>query len=198
MDDAVSVGEGDRLADALEGAQAFGQGDGAGVLVQPQAPDALHGVKGAAVGEQAGVVDGDDAGVLQAGEHTGLAQQAVDVLRGAAGQLDHLEGDLAVEPAVEGEINGAHAAAADRLQDLVGGAGEIREIGDLPQMLEGVIRDHFGSTPSTERASARNSSSEPVSSRSRSSTSRRNSRRTAARWLVTWVAGMPCSAASWA
>ena len=83
MDDAVGVGEGDRLADPLEGAQALGQGDGAGVLVQPQAPDALHGVEDAAVRERAGVVDRDDAGVLQTGEHAGLAQQAVDVRRRA-------------------------------------------------------------------------------------------------------------------
>ena len=56
---------------------------------------------------------------------------------------------------------------------------------------------HGGSAPRSARASARNSASLPLISRSSPSTSSRNQRRTAARWLVTWVTGIPCSRASW-
>ena len=106
-----------------------------GVLVEPLAAHALHHVEDAAVGQQADVVDGHDAGVLQAGEDARLAERP---LRGLPGlrHVDDLEGHLAVELPVPRQIDGAHAAAADRLHDLVGRAGEVRQVGDLAQMLE--------------------------------------------------------------
>ena len=71
--------------------------------------------------------------------------------------------------------------------------------GDVAQMVDDAIRQprrHGGSTPNKSRASTRNSSSLPVSSRRRASAAARKARRTAARWLVICVTGSPASAAS--
>ena len=92
----------------------------------------------------------------------------------------------------------AHPAARDLAADLVAGAGEVRPRGDAPQVVEGAVADlaHGASTPRRARASARNSSSEAVVSRSVSSTSRRSSRRAQCRWFVTWETVRPNSPAS--
>jgi hypothetical protein len=73
---------------------------------------------GAVVG--ALVVDGDDVGVGQPGGRLGLADEPGHELL-VLGQLrmHHLDGDRAVEPAVQGEVDGGHAATRQPRLDVV-------------------------------------------------------------------------------
>ncbi len=105
--------------------------------------DVLHGDVAAAL-DRAGLVNGDDVGMLgDAGAQAGLLQEPlllqgrhVGVLAGDGDQ--HLEGDLAVESRVDRLVDHSHAAAADLAEDLVlpdrrrlgrGGLGGLRGLG---------------------------------------------------------------------
>ena len=80
----------------------------------------LHHDVGRAVGVIAEIEDRDDAGVAQARDRARLAFEAL-LLFGVAGRLgEHdLERDVALEHRVEGLVDGPHAAASERLEDLV-------------------------------------------------------------------------------
>ncbi len=110
VDDALAVGVGDGLA----GGQDPGQQAQAGLLVagvahggvQAAAPDEAHGVPGASpVLPQ--VVDGDDAGVVQARGEAGLAAQARGV--GGVVVVEGLAGDHAAQPSIGDGLDAAHA-----------------------------------------------------------------------------------------
>ena len=101
------------------------------VQVPPRHP--LHRVVQAAVGEATGVVHRDDVGVL---ELPGDADLPVEV-GGPAGvrlvDMQHLEGDVAAEVAVEDELDVALAPLAQRGEPLVArGQGQRRVAGDDP------------------------------------------------------------------
>ena len=88
-------------------------------LAQGLPGDVLHGEEHVAV-VLALVEDGDDVGVRQPGRRAGLALEPADervVLGEVAAQ--HLEGDVAVEPGVEGEVDRRHPAVGDVRQDAV-------------------------------------------------------------------------------
>src|SRR5258708_38260962 len=83
MQHAAGVGESHRVANAEEETQTVRERmDGFDVLVEALAFHKLHGVEDAAVGKRADVVDGDDAGMLEAGGGGGVAGWAG---RGGAG-----------------------------------------------------------------------------------------------------------------
>jgi hypothetical protein len=89
------------------------------LLVQAAAVDVFQREVGAAV-VLADLVDVDDVGVLELGGGLGLAAEAgpvvfVGVLAGA----DHLQGDRPLQAALPGQVDHAHAAAAEHAQDVV-------------------------------------------------------------------------------
>src|SRR5262249_54072921 len=65
------------------------------------------------------VVDGANVGMLDARGDLGLAVEALDGNVVVLGEAGHLEGDTAVEPGIQGEIDRPHSARADARQDLV-------------------------------------------------------------------------------
>ncbi len=72
----------------------------------------------------ADAVDLDDVGVVQAGDGLGLGLEAGQVVgAGVFARQDHLERDDAVEAALPGLVDDAHAAAADLAEQLVAGDG---------------------------------------------------------------------------
>src|SRR5206468_3389827 len=68
------------------------------------------------------VEDGDDVFVANLRGGARLAEEALDervlLLLGRGRERDHLDGDVDLERAVPAAVNGAHAAAADALDDL--------------------------------------------------------------------------------
>src|SRR5262245_17504423 len=68
----------------------------------------------------ADVVDRDDVGMIQGGSGTGFALESLDAI-GIRGEVlpQHLDRHDASEPLVAGAIDLAHAAATERLEDLV-------------------------------------------------------------------------------
>jgi hypothetical protein len=91
--------------------------------------DQLHGEEGPAVVQAADLDDGHDAGVLQPAGQPRLLQEAA-LQAGAPAQLraQHLDGQVAAQVGVGGAVDGAHAAAADLLQEAVA-AGVGRRVG---------------------------------------------------------------------
>ncbi len=175
------------------------------MLGEGAALDALHRVVETAVGQAAELVDGHDARVLEAGQHTGLAGEAGVQLAVGFGQAEQLERHLALEQQVAHQEDRAHATAAQAAEELVALGGQLglvyygsqlRKLGRVKgaQLAHG--RSGAGSRPSNARASSRNSASLAVRARKWSSSRRRKSRRAAARRLVTVVSGTPSAAAS--
>ena len=198
MDDAPRVREGDRLADPREQAQRLGEREARPrERIDPGAAHPLHHVEGASVAEGPGVVDGDDAGVLEPRQDRRFALEAP--LRAARREAvpQHLDRDVASERRVLRGVDDPHPAAIDLALQPVAGPGEVGTLGQGREPRQGTVRDPgHGSTPSTARASARNSSSEAVTSRRVSSTRTRKRRRAAERSFVILVSVTPSVAAS--
>src|ERR1051325_9938578 len=99
MDDAAAVRVGDRVGDGddvREQVKAFVDGGALGdEIAQRAAGEELHGVEWRAIGPAAGLVDRDDARVLEAGSDEGLAQEA-DFANVVARQ-ELLDGNVAAE-----------------------------------------------------------------------------------------------------
>ena len=94
----------------------------------------------------ADVVNLDDVGMLQAGEHRGLRAKAGQVLRaGLDPGQDHLQRHGAIETELPGLVDDAHAAAAEHPQDLVAG--------DLGQGLRPLVRRTERHVPAVDRRS---------------------------------------------
>ncbi len=97
-------------------------------------------------------------------------------------RVENLDRDLAIERAIAGGVDHAHAAAPEPRRHLVaiadvGPLGNVAEVGQRPVANPA----GHGRVPSSRFASASNSPSLVVRSRSRSSTNRRSWRRIAAR-----------------
>ncbi len=97
-----------------------GHGLGGGEVDERQTGDEFHGEVHAAVGKGVEVMDLHDAGVVATGEQVGLVAQARHAVAsvGEAGAQD-LEGDGSAVCEVDGAIDAAHAAFAERLADAV-------------------------------------------------------------------------------
>ena len=83
-------------------------------LVEGRALDELGDEQGAAV-LLAHLVEGDDAGMVEARRRLRLAQHAAAA--GSAAGVDRLDRDRALQAAVPGLVDGAEAAAADAALD---------------------------------------------------------------------------------
>ncbi len=115
-------------------------------LLHVPAGDVLHGDEvHFRLGVEPRVMDGDDARVGEAARRPRLLVEALDELAALPGlqkahQADGLDGQLAVDDGVPGEINHAHGPAADLPDDLIPadllhapilprGRGEVKEAG---------------------------------------------------------------------
>jgi hypothetical protein len=121
VDDAALVGRLHRPGQGLDpgGGLEGGLGPAGGVVGQGAAVEVLEGEIGLTL-VLADLVDGDDIGVLQAGDGLRLRLEAgaADGLGEPAGQ-HHLEGHQAAQRLLPGLVDDAHAAAAQLLQDHI-------------------------------------------------------------------------------
>ena len=90
------------------------------MTIQSLAAHQLHCVKHAAVFERAHVVNGDDAGVFDARQHSCFAPHPLFVRNGR-----HLHCDLAVQFKVVRPKHDAHGTAAQFFSDLVTATGHV-------------------------------------------------------------------------
>src|SRR5216683_1550403 len=88
----AGVGESHRIANAKEETQPVRERrNGFDVLVEALAFDKLHGVEDAAVGERADVMNGDDAGMLEAGKDAGFAVETMREVAVGKGNVEDLD-----------------------------------------------------------------------------------------------------------
>ena len=130
--------DGERVEDALGHAQGLTQREGP-LLGDPSAQvgpgDVLH-REVARPAVDALVEDRDETGVGEAGSAAGLPPEARDERPAGVSlgevRVHDLERDLPVEPTVDGEVHGGHAAARDPGDDLVAPADHAADerIGD--------------------------------------------------------------------
>src|SRR5262249_60289177 len=97
---------------------------GMGALAQQvgesASPDELHAEEKPAVGQEADLMRGRDAGVLQLAGELGLFEEAALQLRLTALVLaQDLDGQGAMEGQIAGPVNAAHPATADLLFDTI-------------------------------------------------------------------------------
>jgi len=196
MQDAAGVRESDGIANPEEETQAVGERRNRfDVQVEALAFDKFHGVEDAPVGERADVVNGHDAGMLEARENASFAVEAMREVAAGNGNVKDFESYAARQRLVFRGVNDAHAASRDAFEQTVTRSREVRRIGAFAQAFEGFVREKFhgASEPKTARASRWNSSSLAQISRRRSRAMQRNSRRAHESALVTSVTGMAYS-----
>ena len=132
MDDQPLVGELDGGTDLHEEAEAFGdrQVRLATVVVDGLALDVLHDEVGHAAGHGAAVDQPRDVGVIELREDLPLALEPRDAVLDAEAEPDHLDRRPALERLVHalGQVDGAHAAAADAPQDPVRPDVQARQV----------------------------------------------------------------------
>ncbi len=163
MDDAVRVGEGNRLTDPQEQPQAIGERRVVGLLIEPDTANQLHDVIDPPIRKAAHVVHRHDARVLEPGQDPGLpAEPGHRVVITGTGAKD-LERYLAGQLAIHRAKHPAHPSLSDQLLELIAGTGEVRPLGDPAQVFQGPVGQpvHATSRPSSSFASARNSRSLP-------------------------------------
>jgi len=125
------------------------------MLVEALAFHEFHGVEDAAVGESSNVVDGDDAGMFEKGEHAGFAEEAASELAFVARDFEDFESDATLKSLVLGGVDDAHAAASDLAKKAIARAGEIREVSAVAESIQGAIGKifHRASQPKADLAS---------------------------------------------
>ncbi len=156
MKNPARVGERYGFANAQEEPQAVLHGrDVFDEFVQTPPFDKFHGVKDAAVGERADVVNGDDSGMFEAREDARFAHEAIRQIAVRARNVEDFQGNAAFEFFVFGRVDDAHASASDAFEQAVTRAREVRFVGAGAEALDGFVgeRFHFASQPKTARAS---------------------------------------------
>ena len=123
VDDAAGVGRGEGVADLQDHRAEPGPRERAAAREQGRevlAVEQLHRHVGEALGGEADVDDVDDVGVSHQRGGAGLLQEATDDvgLHGLVG-VEDLDGELAADGDVLGEVDGGHAAVAEVLEDAV-------------------------------------------------------------------------------
>jgi hypothetical protein len=126
VDDAPRVGVREGVADLAGDRDGFFEGESLRLLhavSQADAVDQLHDEVAEALG-LAEFVGGDDVGVGEAGEDAGLVLEALVERRVVEDfAWEELDGDVAVEGALAGAVDGAHAALAQEFQEVEIGKG---------------------------------------------------------------------------
>src|SRR5229473_7826849 len=152
MQHAAGVGESHRVANAEEETQTVRERmDGLDVLVEALAFDKLHGVEDTAIGERTDVMNGDDAGMLEASEDAGLAVETEREVAVGSGNVEDLESHAALQHLVLRGVDDAHAAARDTLEQAITRSREVRRIGAFTQALEGFVGEKFHGEPRRAR-----------------------------------------------
>ena len=156
-----------------------GAGNSAGTLLNAL----LHHDPKLAELPRAGIVHRNDPWMFQARQNVRLSLQTGRELAAGIRDVENFYRHPPAERRILGQIHRAHATAPDAIDQAITRSGEIRLGPHQTQSRDRLIRKpvHAGSTPSSARASRRNSASEQVISRSFSNAMRRNSRRANAR-----------------
>ena len=126
VDDAMGVGEAERLGDALDDRQGVEPGLGLDEFVERLPFDELHREERPTVGERGDPVNRRDAGMLQLPGDLGFLDEA-NRRGGADGIaiLQNLDRDFAIHLDIPGAIHIAHAATADEFtEDVAGNNGQ--------------------------------------------------------------------------
>ncbi len=151
MNDEAAMGVGDAVADVEEKLEAAADVELGGVGVDGLSIDVFHDEEGAPGGGVAGVDDVNDGGVLEGSEELTLSEEALAPDGAEAIAAQQLDGDLLLQFAIDalGEVDGAHAAAAEQGQDAVGaegiaGRGLAAAANGGGDALEGVFEILFG------------------------------------------------------
>lgn len=156
--DALLVGVGEGMCDLDEDVDFLGGGGFVGPLVERLSLDKFHNVEGIAEGGAAGAVEGDEIGVIEAGEDLHFLEEACAL--GGAGMdiLEDFDGDLAIsalefdalEDFAEGTLShcGSDFDTGDALGFVGGGRAEseVKEAADRADFFWGVFRDDVAAT----------------------------------------------------
>src|SRR6185369_5485055 len=153
------------------------------ILIEPAATDILHRVKDPTIRKRSDVMNRNDSGMFEPGNDLCFTNHPTPQIVSNVWRVKNLDCDKPAQLTIFREIDCSHPTAPELFYIFVLRSAEIRLADDRAQVIQPVIREplHFTSTPSSERASVRNSSSVAVISRSFSRTMRRKSRRAAAR-----------------
>src|ERR1041384_1370677 len=153
------------------------------ILVKAAAAHILHRIKDPAVRKCSDVVNRNDSGMFEPGNDLCFTNHATAQFVSDIGCVKNLDCYKPIELTIFSEVDCSHPSASKLFHKCVLRRAEVRLADERAQVVQPVIREplHFNSTPSSERASVRNSSSVAVISRSFSRTMRRKSRRAAAR-----------------
>ena len=138
MENPAGVRESNRIADAHEDTQAIWNGrKRLNVSIEALAFDKLHGVKDAAICKCAGIMYGNNSGMVKAGQHTRLAQQTVGEVAFVAGNFehffDHFERNATLQELVFRCVDDTHASARYLLDEAVARAAQIGKFGTVAQ-----------------------------------------------------------------
>jgi hypothetical protein len=121
VDDARAVRVGERIEHLhaeMGGLRRVDRPDPLGQVVQGLAPHVLHDHQQLVLLAME-LVDGGDAGMAQASQRHRFGAEAFEHVRVGDIRVQDLDGDLAVEGLVLGQVDGPHAAAADSLENPV-------------------------------------------------------------------------------
>jgi hypothetical protein len=146
MDDSREVGGGDGIGDLVEQGEGEGDWEAVGMLAETVAEVAafgeFHDDHGGPVIEADEVVDGDEVGVLEACEQSGLAFETLEEpFLGEVVAVDDLGGDIALEAELACEEDFAHAAFAESFEEGISGndgerLGSWRGLGNVETVCE--------------------------------------------------------------
>src|SRR5439155_14932733 len=115
----------------------------------------FHGVENAAVGERSDVMNRDDAGVFESGEHTRLADEPIGEIAVGGRAIKNFQCYAALQLLVLGGVDDPHAAASDAIEQPVPRAGKIGQLRAAAQSCDSAVgkKFHFASQPKAARAS---------------------------------------------
>ena len=102
----------------------------AGQLVEAAAAHQLHDIERATIRQRPAIVDRHDARMIEPRQDVRLARQPIGTGAAAIGDVEHLDGDLALQHVVARNVDGAHAAPAGHAGDLIAGI-QLRPGGGL-------------------------------------------------------------------
>src|SRR6202000_2570101 len=158
-------------------------GKPADVLIQRPAFYIFHAVEGAAVGERAGIVGGNNPRILKACQHRGFMKMSRGEIGRTSFRGKNFQRHRPAEHGIFRQPDRTHSPTAKLTDRAVSGGGEVGSLHLCAESGNGLVRQefHFASapnlasalTPKSDCASRRNSSSLPVISCSCSSTQRR-------------------------
>src|ERR1051326_6543510 len=114
-----------RFNDALDQAQALAKRQETSITIQRLAFHMFHTVEGASVRKRAGVMHGNDTGMLHARQDDGLLHQPRSQASRAVFSRENLEGHGPLQDRILRQPDRSHAAVPKKPERAVAGAGEV-------------------------------------------------------------------------